>query len=32
MGDRAALRRHRHIVAKLEQSMRERPEQMLSMP
>ena len=32
MGDRAAPRRHRQIVAKLERSMRERPEQMLSMP
>ena len=32
MGDRAAPRRHRQIVAKLEQSMRECPEQMLSMP
>jgi AraC-like DNA-binding protein len=30
--DRAALRRHRQIVARLEEAMRERPEEMLSMP
>jgi AraC-like DNA-binding protein len=30
--DRAALRRHRQIVVRLEEAMRERPEQMLSMP
>ncbi len=30
--DRAALGRHRQIVARLEQAMRERPEEMLSLP